>query len=134
MIKIPNNLLATTGGCDDAQPIFKRWQPWPVWCGLSQRAVGISCPSYVPSKLLVSPQTCGAVWEAGKALALCEHGSARIKIFLSYPAFSTHPKHSSVVATMEEKNSIPVKTSTRNKPVNFATEKERSGKQLPSLG
>ena len=57
-----------------------------LWSGISLGSVGDSCPSCVPSQLLVPPQPLagGAGWEAEKALALCKHRSAITRRSLCY--------------------------------------------------
>ena len=55
-----------------------------AWCGISLWSAGVSCPSRVPSQLLVHPQP--TRWWGGvrrdKALTLCQHCSAGTKTSL----------------------------------------------------
>lgn len=77
---------------------------------MSLQSVGVSCLNFVPSQLLVHPQPnpWWVRWETGKALILCEHCSAVMKISLCY----SNSKHSPLQVTMRKFNSISAKTST----------------------
>lgn len=129
--KIPNNFLTTSGGCGDAQLIFGS----PGQYGLEYPGGHLS--QLCPLQTSGDPTVHSLVGQGGRQEKPWHCASTQQELKYSCAvntAFSTCPKHSPLLATVKKNNSIPVKTSTKNKIVNYETEKERSVKQLPSLG
>jgi len=87
-----------------------------IWYGTSFWSVGVSCPSCVPSQLLVQPQPTrwwGGVRKKGldavQALLSSKHA------FVINTLSTINPKHSPTQATSKKTNSVPVQTSITRK-------------------
>lgn len=88
-------------------PSFICWDN--IQHGISLESVGVRCLATFPPRLLAGEM----LWEAGKALILCEHWSAVTKIPLCYQhCFQHRCKPQPVLVTMKKINSMTAKTST----------------------
>ena len=86
-----------------------------VWHGMSLQSAGVSCPSRVPSQLLVHPQPThwwGRVTSRKGLNCVNTAEQWRKHPCVIHSVFSTNPNHSPILATMKKINSTPAKTST----------------------
>ena len=79
-----------------------------IWCGISLWSVGVSCPSHIPSQLLVGPQPThwwGRV-KVEKTLALCKHCSAITNTSLYYQHCYQHKSKTQPHTSCYEANQL----------------------------
>ncbi|KAK4816014.1 hypothetical protein QYF61_011004 [Mycteria americana] len=77
-----------------------------IWYGIALWAVGVSCPGYVPSQLLVH------LAEHGKLKSPCLVQQQLKHLCIINTVFSTNPKHSPIPATIKKIDSISAETRT----------------------